>query len=66
MENECFEQLTDAQKTKLRELGGNADELIAFCKQEKLDLPDEVLDAVSGGRAICGDRGQCNMVSGNV
>lgn len=49
MENEWFEQLTEAQKTKLRELGGSAEELIAFCKQEKLDLPDDVLDAVSGG-----------------
>ena len=36
MEKEWFEKLTDVQKTKLRELGGNAEDLIAFCKEEKL------------------------------
>ncbi|MBQ6504038.1 MAG: hypothetical protein IJI57_09030 [Flexilinea sp.] len=52
MEKEWFEKLTDVQKTKLRELGGNAEDLIAFCKEEKLELPDELLEAASGG--LCG------------
>ena len=49
MEKEWFEKLTDAQKTKLRGLGGTAEELIAFCKEEKLDLPDDLLETVNGG-----------------
>lgn len=49
MENEWFEKLTEAQKTKLRGIGGNAEELIAFCKEEKLPLPDELLENTSGG-----------------
>ena len=49
MENEWFDQLTEAQKAKLLGLDGDAEKLIAFCKEEKLDLPNDVLDAVSGG-----------------
>ena len=59
MENKWFEKLTDAQKEKLRGLNGSSEDLIAFCKQEKLDLPDDLLDAVSGGKKLdgenCGD-----------
>ena len=49
MENEWFDKLTEAQKAKLRGMSRNAEELIAFCKQERLELPDELLEAVSGG-----------------
>ena len=49
MEKEWFEKLTDAQKAKLRGLNGDAEKLIAFCREEKLDLPDDLLEAVSGG-----------------
>ena len=49
MKNKWFEQLTEAQKTKLRGMGGSLEELIAFCKEEKLDLPDDVLGGVNGG-----------------
>lgn len=43
MEEEWFNKLTESQKTKLRSLSGKAEELIAFCKKEKLDLPDDLL-----------------------
>ena len=49
MEKEWFEQLTDEQKAKLRGMEGDTEKLIAFCREEKLDLPDDLLDAVSGG-----------------
>ena len=49
MEKEWFEKLTEAQKAKLRGLDGDADKLIAFCKEEKLGLPDDLLEAESGG-----------------
>ena len=49
MEKEWFNKLTEAQKTKLRGLNGTTEELIAFCKEEKLDLPEDVLDSVAGG-----------------
>ena len=52
MEKEWFDNLTDEQKTKLRELDGSSESIIAFCRQEKLDLPDDVLDAVAGGGII--------------
>ena len=50
MEKEWFDKLTEEQKIKLRSISGNVDNLIAFCKEENLDLPDDLLDAVSGGR----------------
>ena len=53
MGKEWFEKLTDAQKTKLRGLDGSLEALTAFCKEEKLDLPDDVLEMVSGG--YCGE-----------
>ena len=49
MEKEWFEKLTEAQKAKLRGLDGDADKLIAFCKEEKLDLPDDMLEGAAGG-----------------
>ena len=49
MEKEWFEKLTDEQKAKLRGMEGDTEKLIAFCREEKLDLPDDVLEAVSGG-----------------
>ena len=33
MEKEWFEKLTDAQKAKLRGLNGDAEKLIAFCRE---------------------------------
>ena len=43
MEKEWFDQLTDAQKAKLKAMDGEVtiDRLIAFCKEEKLDLIDQ-------------------------
>ena len=55
MENEWFEQLTDEQKVKLRGLDGDSEKLIAFCREEKIDLPDDVLDPVNGGKKDCED-----------
>ena len=52
MEKEWFDQLTDEQKAKLRELDGDTEKLIAFCREEKLDLPDDLLDAVAGGQTL--------------
>lgn len=49
MEKEWFDKLTEEQKIKLRSISGNAENLIAFCKEENLDLPDDLLDTVSGG-----------------
>ena len=49
MEKEWFSKLTEEQKAKLSGLESDTDALIAFCKEEKLDLPDELLEAVSGG-----------------
>ena len=61
MEKEWFEKLTDAQKAKLRGLNGDAEKLIAFCREEKLDLPDDLLEAVSGGLCHDNDSGYgCN------
>lgn len=59
MENKWFEQLTEVQKEKLRGMSGKAEELIAFCKEERLELPDELLEAVSGGY-VFHDILQCN------
>lgn len=55
MEEEWFNKLTEAQKTKLRSMDGKAEDLIAFCKEEKLDLPDDLMEAVSGGEGYGGD-----------
>lgn len=49
MDKKWFDQLTEAQKEKLRGLNGSLEELAAFCEQEAIDLPDDVMDAVSGG-----------------
>ena len=53
MEKEWFEKLTETQKEKLRRMSGNAEELISFCKEENLELPDDLLEAVSGGFLFC-------------
>ena len=55
MEEEWFNKLTEAQKTKLRSMDGKAEDLIAFCKEEKLDLPDDLMEAVSGGDGFGGE-----------
>jgi hypothetical protein len=49
MENEWFSKLTEEQKAKLSKLEGGTEALIAFCREEKLDLPDDLLEVVSGG-----------------
>ena len=54
MEKEWFSKLTEEQKAKLSKLEGGTEALITFCKEEKLDLPDDLLDAVSGGDALFG------------
>ena len=50
MDNEWFEQLTDSQKAKLLAMDGNIsfEQLAAYCKEEKLPLPDDFLDGVNG------------------
>jgi hypothetical protein len=53
MEKAWLDKLTDAQKEKLRAINGNAEELITFCKEEKLDLPDDMLEGISGGLYFC-------------
>ena len=59
MEKKWLEMLTDDQKEKLRGLSGNEDELIAFCKQENLSIPDDLLDSVSGGERPVPGYGAC-------
>ena len=51
MDNNWFDQLTDAQKAKLLAMDGKIsfDELSSFCEEEKLPLPDDLLDDISGG-----------------
>ena len=51
MEKEWFDELTNAQKAKLKAMDGNVtfDQLIAFCKEENLPLPDDALEGVAGG-----------------
>ena len=58
MEKEWFEQLTDAQKAKLKAMDGNVtvDQLTAFCKEEKLPLPDDLLEGAAGGIGFCMDQ----------
>ena len=53
MEKEWFDQLTDAQKAKLKAMDGKVtiDRLIAFCK-EKLPLPDDLLEGAAGGEGL--------------
>ena len=43
--------MTDAQKAKLKAMDGDVtiDRLIAFCKEEKLPLPDDLLEGAAGG-----------------
>ena len=43
-----YGSLTDEQKEKVKQCK-TVDELMAFAGEEGLELPDEVLDAVSGG-----------------
>ena len=59
MEKEWFEKLTDEQKAKLCGMDGDTEKLIAFCRAEKLDLPDDLLEAVSGGH----DCRDCQIMS---
>ena len=52
MEKEWVEQLTEAQKAKLKAMDGNitVEQLAAFCREEKLPLPDDLLEGAAGGR----------------
>ena len=54
MEKKWFDQLTDAQKAKLKAMDGEVtiDRLIAFCKEEKLPLPDDLLEGAAGGEGL--------------
>ncbi len=54
MDKEWFDQLTDAQKAKLLAMDGKntIEELTAFCEEEKLPLPDDFLDDISGGASF--------------
>ena len=48
-----FNSLTDEQKEKAKQCK-TMDELTAFAGKEGIELSDEVLDAVAGGRSTCG------------
>ena len=43
-----YDSLTDEQKEKAKACGTD-EELLALAAQEGIELPDEMLDAVSGG-----------------
>ena len=49
-----YENLTDEQKEKAKQCK-TMDELIALAGEWGIELPDEVLDAVSGGCSACYD-----------
>ena len=51
LEKEWFDQLTDAQKAKLKAMEGDltVERLTAFCREEKLPLPDDLLEGAAGG-----------------
>ena len=49
-----WDSLTEEQKEKAKECK-TMDELIAFAGREGIELPDEMLDSVSGGYIIKGD-----------
>ena len=48
MLGELWESLTDEQKEKARACK-TVDELLKLAGEEKIELPDDMLDAVSGG-----------------
>jgi hypothetical protein len=48
MLNELWDSLTDEQKAKVKECK-TADGLVELAGREMIELPDEMLDAVSGG-----------------
>ena len=48
---DVWDSLTDEQKKKAAECK-NADELLAFAGSEGIELPDELVDAVSGGALV--------------
>jgi hypothetical protein len=53
-----WDSLTDDQKEKVKECK-TIDELVELAGREMIELPDELLDAVSGGRTrenknLCG------------
>lgn len=43
-----WDSLTDEQKARAKNCK-TVDDLLAFAKNEKIELPDEVLDDISGG-----------------
>ena len=68
MENEWFEKLAEAQKAKLSGLEGGTEALIAFCKEEKLDLPvvydpESILDAEARTDDVSGEQFTKNTVA---
>ena len=44
-----YDSLTDGQKEKAKQCK-TMDELVAFAGKEGLELPDEMLDSVAGGK----------------
>ena len=54
-----YENLTDEQKEKAKQCK-TMDELMTLAGEWGIELPDEALDAVSGGCGSCGD---CDNVS---
>ena len=51
MLEELWDSLTDEQKAKAKECE-SADELVELAGKEGIELPDEMLEAVSGGLKV--------------
>jgi hypothetical protein len=49
MIDELWDSLTDEQKAKVKECK-TVDELVELAGKESIELPDEMLEAVSGGK----------------
>ena len=58
------ESLTDEQKEKVKACK-TVDEMMKFFGSEKIELPDEMLDAVSGGYIHHGNDGKWYVISDN-
>ena len=56
-----YDSLTDEQKEKAKNCK-TMDELMALAGKEGLELPDEALDAVSGGCDVSGCKYDCEEI----
>ena len=55
---DIFEGLTDEQKARAKDLS-SPEEMFEFAKEEGIELPDDQLEAIAGGRLWnkCGELG---------